>query len=180
MDRQRFTGKQPAPRDLIRKVFDELNQPSLRQLKVVLQKRGIRHTHNEIEKVVNNSGARQLYAPRVEYPGKIASTAPDTRWAADTVHMVSQPDGEFKYILVAQDIFTRELFAKALKTNTSQEVTDRFEDIIAEHGTPTELNTDEGMEFIQAAFQGLIRRKGDRPPPQDRQTRHCHFGQQDC
>ena len=107
MDRRRLTGKQPAPRDLIREVFDELNQPSLRQLKVVLQKRGIRHTHNEIEKVVNNSGARQLYAPRVEYPGKIASTAPDTRWAADTVHMVSQPDGEFKYILVAQDIFTR-------------------------------------------------------------------------
>ena len=107
MDRRRLTGKQPAPRDLIREVFDELNQPSVRQLKVVLRKRGIPHMHNDIERVVNTSGARQLYAPRVEYPGKIASTAPDTRWAADTVHMVSQPDGEFKYILVAQDIFTR-------------------------------------------------------------------------
>ena len=128
MDRRRLTGKQPAPRDLIRDVFDELNHPSLRQLKVVLQKRGIRHTHNEIEKVVTNSGARHLYAPRVEYPGNIASTAPDTRWAADTIHMVSQPDGDSKHILAAQDIFTRELFAKALKTNASQEATEKFED----------------------------------------------------
>ena len=95
MERRRLTGKQPARRDLIREVFDELNQPSLRQLKVVLRKRGIPFTDKAINNVVNNSGARQLYAPRVEYPGKITSTAPDTRWAAHTVHMVSQPDGEF-------------------------------------------------------------------------------------
>ena len=144
MEGQRLTGKQPAPRDLIREVFDELNQPSLRQLKVVLRKRGIPFTDNAINNVVNNSGARQLYAPRVEYPGKIASTAPDTRWAADTVHTVSQPGGNFKYILVVQDTFTRELFAKPFETNTSQEVAERFQDIVNAHGTPVELNTDEG------------------------------------
>ena len=129
---------------MIRDVFDELNQPSLRQLNVVLRKRGIPFTDNAINNVVNNSGARQIYVPRVEYPGNIASTAPDTRWATDTVHMVSQPDGDFKYILVVQDICIRSLFAKFPKTNTAQEVAHRFEDIVNAHGTPVELNTDEG------------------------------------
>ena len=95
MERRRITTKRAPPRDIIRDVFDELNQPSLRQLKRTLKKRGIPFTDAAIEAVVKNSGARLMYAPRATYPGKIASTAPDTRWAADTVHMVSQPDGEF-------------------------------------------------------------------------------------
>ena len=130
----------------------------LRQLKLTLKKRGIPFTDAATEAVVNSSGARQIYAPRATYPGKIASTAPDTRWAADTVHMVSQPDGEFNYILTIQNIFTRELFAKALKTNRPAEVAQKFDEILAVHGIPQELNADEGTEFIGAAFQDVLRR----------------------
>ena len=89
-----------------------------------------------IEAVVKNSGARQIYAPRATYPGKIVFTAPDTRWAADTVHMVSQPEGDFKYILTVPYIFTRELSAKALKTNRPAEVAQKFDEIVASHGIP--------------------------------------------
>ena len=128
----------------MREEFGELNQQSLRHLKVVLRKRGIAFTDNAITNVVNNSGDRLVYAPRVEYPGNIISTEPDTRWTANPVHMVSQLDGDFKYVLVVQDIFRRELFAKAPKTNEFQEVADRFEDTVNDHGTPAEQNTDDG------------------------------------
>ena len=103
--RRRLVGKQsaappappppapsaPPPRDQIREVYDELNFPNTKALKTALKKRGIPFADAQLKEVVDKSGAKQIYAPRASYPGKIASTAPDTKWAADTMHLVSQP-----------------------------------------------------------------------------------------
>ena len=118
--RRRIVGKQPAAppaapppappqRDQIREVYDELNFPNIKALKTVLKKRGTPFTDAQLKDVVEKSGAKQIYAARASYPGKIASTAPDTKWAADTIHLVSQPSkpGGEKFIFCAQDIFTR-------------------------------------------------------------------------
>ena len=170
--RRRLVGKQsaappppppaaPPPRDRIREVYDELNFPNSKALKTVLKKRGIPFTDASIKEVVEKSGAKQVYAPRSDYPGKIASTAPDTRWAADTIQLVSQPSkpGGEKYILCAQDIFTRELFAKPLMNVTSAVVAQAFDEMTAANGVPDQLSTDGGEEF-RGQFQIVLRRLG--------------------
>ena len=111
---------------------------------------------------MDKSGAKRIYAARASYPGKIASTAPDTKWAADTIHLVSQPSkpGGEKYIFCAQDIFTRELFAKPLMPATSAVVAQAFDEMTAANGVPDVLSTDGGEEF-KGQFQAVLRRFGN-------------------
>ena len=73
-------------------VFQELTFPSRDKLKAALKKRTIEFTEAQLDAVVKKSGARQLYAPRSTYPGKIATYAPDTRWVADIISLVSKPN----------------------------------------------------------------------------------------
>ena len=75
--RRRLVGRQPAPIPYqIRGVFEELNFPSREKLKIALKKRNIRYTEQDLDDVVRKSGARQIYAPRSVYPGKVASHSP--------------------------------------------------------------------------------------------------------
>ena len=86
MERRRLVGRQtPPPAYRIRGVFEELNFPSRDKLKTALRKRGIPYTDEELDDVVKKSGARQIYAPRSVYPGKVASHAPDTRWGGGQI-----------------------------------------------------------------------------------------------
>ena len=58
-------GRQPHPPAYrIRGVFEELNFPSRDKLKTALKKRGIRFTDDEIDAVVEKSGARQKAVTR--------------------------------------------------------------------------------------------------------------------
>ena len=139
----RLVGRQPAPPAYqIRAVFEELNFPSRDKLKTVLKKRNIRWTEAEIDSVVKKSGARQIYAPRSTYLGKIASTDSDTL-GADTISLVANPSTTgHKYILVVCDYFTRQTWATPLKDIQANTTSDALESIIVSNGPPQELNTD--------------------------------------
>ena len=124
---RRITGKQPPARDMIREVFEELNLPSREKLRGALKKRGIQFTEDQIDSIVKKSGARQIYAPRSTYPGKVATSAPDTRWAADTISLVSNPSSSgHKYILVVVDQFTRQSWGTATKDIQTQTIANAF------------------------------------------------------
>ena len=154
MERRRLVGRQPPPPAYrIRGVFEELNFPSRDKLKTALKKRSIRFTDDEIDAVVDKSGARQIYAPRSVYPGKVASHAPDTRWGADIANLTFNPSPSgHKYILVVADYFTRQTWATPLMDIQVPTVTATFEAIAQANGPPTELNTDEGVEFVNEPF----------------------------
>ncbi|MDA8582770.1 DDE-type integrase/transposase/recombinase [bacterium] len=157
---RRLVGRQPAPPAYqIRAVFEELNFPSRDKLKTVLKKRNIRWTEAEIDSIVKKSGARQIYAPRSTYPGKVASTDSDTRWGADTISLVANPSTSgHKYILVVCDYFTRQTWATALKDIQAKTTADALETIIVSNGPPKELNTDEGTEMINEPFRAVMAR----------------------
>ena len=104
--------------------------------------------------MVRKSGARQIYAPITNYPGEVASHAPDTRWGADTVNLTAIPSTSgHKYILVVADYFTRQTWATPLMDIQVQTIAGAFEAIAQANGPPTKLNTDEGVEFVNAPFQ---------------------------
>ena len=93
--------------DAIREVFEELNRPSEPRLKQVLRQRGIPFDAATVKAVVSRSTEKQLQAPAYRYQGKITATAPNSRWAIDTINLTSRPSKGYRYIVVAQDIFTR-------------------------------------------------------------------------
>ena len=88
--KKRLTNKQAV--DPIRRLFEDLNQPSEPRLKQALKARGIPFTNEQVSSIVKGSASRQIFAPRQRYVGKVTSTAPNLRWAADMVFMSSTPN----------------------------------------------------------------------------------------
>ena len=65
------------------------------------------------------------------------------------------------YVLLVQDIFSRFLFAKALRSKV--EVEAAFSRLMKDTGKkPDELNTDSGSEFTSRGFQAMLEREGIR------------------
>ena len=75
------------------------------------------------------------------------------RWAADLIDYNARPSHDpnggdpYQYILIVQDIFSRKLWAHALKTKSQEVVQQAFESIVRRAGTPDNLDTDNGHEF---------------------------------
>ena len=126
-------------------------------MKQALRSRNSASTAEEVQKVVRGSEQRQIFAPRQRYEGKITSSSPNQRWAADLIHMTAQPSPPYTHILIVQDIFTRNVYARALQSSTPQEVTAAFRNILASApSSPKMLTTDKGIEFTKTPFPKLM------------------------
>ena len=92
---------------------------------------------------------RQIFAPPPKYEGKVTSARMNERWQADLANMPSKPGGSGEdHILFVMDIFTRRVWARAMKGSTAITATNAFGSILEEAGAkPVELNTDGGGEF---------------------------------
>ena len=146
--------------DQVRSLFEELNRPSAARLKTALRARGIAYDPKVVDTVVSRSTEKQQQAPAYRYTGKIVSTDVNARWAMDTINLTSRPSKGYRYIVVAQDIFTRGLFAKASESVSPEAVARIFEGFVAEHGVPKELNSDSGAEYTSRAFTDVLERLG--------------------
>ena len=145
----------------IEEVYQELNYPSKRKLALALHARHIPFTGEQLEELTRTSATRQIFAPPPKYEGKVTSAHINERWQADLANMTSKPgaNGE-DHILFVMDIFTRRVWARALKGSTSAVVTNSFESILEEVGAkPTQLNTDAGGEF-SSSFSKMLERQG--------------------
>ena len=149
----------------IKQVFEELNRPSKSRLATALKARGIAYSTKDLDEIVSKSTEKQLQAPAYNYKGKITSTGKNERWAIDTIDLTAHPSpmkgskDNMKYIVVAQDIFTRKIFAEASPKNTPEAVGKIFENFVRDHGTPKELNTDLGEEYNNARFTDILKEK---------------------
>ena len=145
--------------DAVRDLFEELNRPSAQRLKQVLRQRGIPYDDATVRAVVSQSTEKQLQAPAYKYQGKIpGGTGPNARWAIDTINLTSRPSKGYKYIVMAQDIFTRRVMAAPSESVSPEAVSRVFEAFVAEHGVPKELNSDSGAEYTSRPFTQVLER----------------------
>ena len=76
--------------------------------------------------------------------------------------------GAYSYVLLVQDIFSRQLFAKPSKSVSDARVA--LQQILAETGrTPMRLDTDGGAEFASSAFKALMTSKNIRHVIKDKE-----------
>ena len=155
----------------IQSIYKELNFPSSDKLKSVLRTRGISFNAKEIEKLTRNDSVRAVQGPTYKFNGKIAATDLDDRWFIDLIDFTASPsDGgkkiqilaststSKKYILVAQDVFSRKIWAEALPDKKPQTVAEGFRYILAKSKRkPKSILSDSGAEF-QNEFEQLVKR----------------------
>ena len=133
----------------VEEVYRELNYPSKRKLALALHARQLPFTGEQLEELTRTSAMRQIFAPPPKYEGKVTSARMNERWQADLANMTSKPGGGGEdHILFVMDIFTRRVWARAMKGSTAITAANAFESILEEAGAkPIELNTDVGGEF---------------------------------
>ena len=118
-----------------------------------------------VRQLASEQGSRQLFAPPPRFTGKVVAQHVDERWAADiidfqskTAKNVKKKGGAPAYVLLVQDIFSRFLFAEALRSKA--EVEAAFLRIMkGKNRTPDQLNTDSGSEFTNQSFQATLERE---------------------
>ena len=149
-------------------IYEDLNFPSANVFYKALRKRGIAVRQKDVEEFVKSRSERQVIAPGPKYEGNVVAWEVNDRWAADNIAFTSRPakgkDGTFTHVLLVQDLFSRYLYARPLKSVS--ETTQAFSDIIEEsrgrdlnrEAVPRRLDTDGGPEFANKTFEALMAR----------------------
>ena len=152
----------------IAQLYQSLSYPSASAFHKALRRRGISVRLADVEEFVKSRSERQVIAPPPKYDGHIVSFGVNHRWAADLIAFTSRPaksnDGTYTHVLLVQDIFSRFLMARPLKSVS--DTTAAFEEILKESEDrmvdadphPQRLDTDGGPEFVNATFRALILR----------------------
>lgn len=79
---------------------------------------------------------------------------------ADLVEMIpyAKSNRGFKYILIVINVFSKKVSAYPVKTKTAKDVTKTMRKILLEYKkTPKNLQTDQGKEFFNKEFNGLMK-----------------------
>lgn len=104
--------------------------------------------------------ANELHKPaRKNYPRRQTLTfGIDDLWQADLVemHELASKNKKYNYMLTVIDTFSKQAFAIPIKNKTAQAVSQAFEGIL-KHRKPNNLQTDQGKEFFNKAFQDLMK-----------------------
>ena len=138
-------------------LYKELSYPSATRFKAALAKQGIQVPDAFVRQLASEQGGRQLLAPPPRFTGKVTAQHLDERWMADVIDFQSKTTKKDApvYVLIAQDIFSRFLFAKALRSKV--EVEAAFSRLMKDAGRkPDELVTDSGSEFTNRGFQIML------------------------
>ena len=140
--------------DEILEIYEELNYPRAAKLRAELLKRGFKARLKDVDEFVKSQTPTQLFGKAPKYRGEIIASRPNERWVVDFIDYTAEPSGEFKYIFLVQDIFSRKLFAKAMVKKLTSSAIQELRAMFSEHGKPAEINAD--GEFDNRAFNRFL------------------------
>lgn len=96
---------------------------------------------------------------RVNFPRRhVIMKDIDDLWQADLIDMqaISNKNGNFKFILVIIDTFSKYAWAYRLKNKTKDLVCNVFKELLIKGRVPKNLQTDHGTEFYNDKFKKLM------------------------
>ena len=86
----------------------------------------------------------------------IVTSDVNRRAQVDCIDMQSNPDGEYKYIMVYQDHLTKWTVLRPLKTKKAEEIAENLVNIFCHFGSPVLLHSDNGREFVNEVIHSLL------------------------
>jgi hypothetical protein len=148
--------------DDIVETWRSLGFPSPAKLHQVLKADGFQISLKDVTSFVRAQPVRQVFQKSPwsrKNAGHITAFDVGDRWVADLIQQTSNPSDGLKYILVVQDVFSRELFARALPNKEPGEVAKGLRSIFAQEKSPDIFETDGGLEF-SGPVQTLLQERG--------------------
>ena len=134
----------------LRRLNDDLGQPSATKLLAAARKKGLQVTKAQISEL-QESGVRQIFAKPAAQKGAIATNDENGVFQADLADLTqctSKNNKDHSYFLLVVDVFSREVHTEPLESKKPQEVWGAFDTILGRFGKkPTRLDTDDGNEF---------------------------------
>ena len=123
----------PTPEEIL-EVFEDLNFPSATKLRAALLKKGSKARMKDVAQSVKSQTPTQLFAKAPNYRGKLIASRPNEMWVLDSIEFTAEQSGNFKYILLIQDMFSRNLWATAHAEKVMASVIQELRNLSADTG----------------------------------------------
>ena len=88
----------------ILELHEDLNFPSTTKLRAALLNKGYKALIKDVEAFIKSQTPTQLFAKAPTYRGKVIASRPNERWVVDFIDFSAEPIGEYKYVLLVQDM----------------------------------------------------------------------------
>ena len=147
----------------LRALSKELGSPGALALYTAARKPGIMVTRQQARDLVSKQGENQISTALQPSAGKSVAESEFARFQADVIDQRNNggTEGEAiaKDILVVVNVFTREVYARAMPNKTAAETTKAMVSILDTiRGTPGVLTTDGGGEFA-GVFEAEVKKR---------------------
>ena len=139
-------------------VARELKYPGARALYAALRQRGITVPRADVDDFLKGRSERQVRSGvrfNRKLRGHITATGPRQKFYVDLMDLSQDPSGPWKYIMVAMDVYTKNLWARPTKTKLPHETAEVFEEILDLSRDPSAVYTDDGGEWT-GPFEALL------------------------
>jgi hypothetical protein len=147
----------------ILEAWRELGYPSATKLHQHLRNQGHEISLKAVTSFTRAQPVRQVFAKspwNKKNAGQITALHLNDRWFGDLIQETSRSSNGFSWILAIQDVFSRKLYARPLRSKEPAQVAAALRSIFTEAGeTPDTFETDGGKEFM-GAVRTLLRQKG--------------------
>ena len=146
-----------SPEARLTELAQRLGTPGAGKLYAAARRRGIRITKEQVKRFVATKGQKQLFRAYPASKGQAASEAPSMRFQMDLVDMRNSPSLGFRNMLVLVNVFTRKVFAVAIKDKTPEIVAPALREMLGRLAVVV-IASDAGGEWA-GAVQSLLDRK---------------------
>ena len=148
----------------LQSLYEEAGRPGARAFRTYARRKGEDITTQEAQQFVAGQATAQVFHGQLPSDGKITASRSGMRLMADLISFVGrkkQP-GDWKYVLIVVDVFSRKAFVEKLRDNESNTVLAAFRRIVARNGgvSGEELATDGGRQFFGPKFQQYLKDNG--------------------
>lgn len=125
--------------------------------------RGLKLSRSVVKAWLKEQDTYTLHRPaRRRFPrNRVIVGGVDSQWQADLVDMasLSKANDGYRYLLTCIDVLSKYAWVVPLRTKTGANLIEAFKTIFATGRRPKQLQTDEGTEFLNKAFQQFLARE---------------------
>ena len=146
-----------SPEARLTELAQRLGTPGAGKLYAAARRRNIRVTKEQVKRFVATKGQKQLFRPYPASKGQTGSEAPSMRFQMDLVDMRNSPSLGNRNMLVLVNVFTRKVFAVAIKDKTPEIVAPALREMLGRL-TVVVISSDAGGEWA-GAVQKLLDQK---------------------
>ena len=153
-----------TPRQVLERLYYDPDSPAafttVEPLYRAARRRGLTLTRQAVRDWLKTQDTYTLHRPaRRRYPrNRVIVGGIDSQWQADLVDMIalSKDNDGYRYILTCIDILSKYAWVMPVRTKTGANLIEAFKTIFATGRRPTQLQTDEGTEFLNKPFQQFL------------------------